>query len=77
MVSTKTFDRYEAEEGFKKFNKAFNSIREDIEKARREAESQAIIDTLKEMRHIKFEFTLFFVTQMVIDILLCLAIVLK
>lgn len=74
MVNTKTFDKYEAEE---KLDKVFNSIKKDIEKAKREAEMQAIIDTLKEMRHIKFEFTLFFVTQMVIDILLCLAIVLK
>lgn len=74
MVSTKTFDRYEAEE---KIDKIFNSISKDLEKAKREAETQAIIDTLKDVRHIKFEFTLFFVTQMVIDILLCLAIVLK
>lgn len=74
MVSTKTFDRYEAKE---KLDKIFKSISKDLEKAKREAETQAIIDTLKEMRHIKFEFTLFFVTQMVIDILLCLAIVLK
>ena len=74
MVSTKTFDRYEAEE---KLDKIFKSISKDLEKAKREAETQAIIDTLKEVRHIKFEFTLFFVTQMVIDILLCLAIVLK
>lgn len=74
MVSTKTFDRYEAEE---KIDKIFNSISKDLEKAKREAETQAIIDTLKDVRHIKFEFTLFFVTQMVIDILLCVAIVLK
>lgn len=74
MVSTKTFDKYEAEE---KIDKIFKSISKDLEKAKREAETQAIIDTLKDVRHIKFEFTLFFVTQMVIDILLCLAIVLK
>lgn len=74
MVSTKTFDKYEAEE---KLDKIFKSISKDLEKAKREAETQAIIDTLKDVRHIKFEFTLFFVTQMVIDILLCLAIVLK
>lgn len=74
MVNTKTFDKYEAEE---KLDKVFNSIKKDIEKAKREAEMQAIIDTLKDVRHIKFEFTLFFVAQMVIDVLLCLAIVLK
>lgn len=74
MVSTKTFDKYEAEN---EIDKIFKSISKDLEKAKREAESQAIIDTLKDVRHIKFEFTLFFVTQMVIDILLCLAIVLK
>ena len=70
MVNTKTFDKYEAEEKLR-------TIRKDIEKAKREAESRAIIDTLKDVRHIKFEFTLFFVAQMVIDVLLCLAIVLK
>lgn len=74
MVSTKTFDRYEAEE---KLDKIFKSISKDLEKAKRETETQAIIDTLKECRHIKFEFTLFFVTQMVIDILLCVAIIIK
>ena len=74
MVSTKTFDKYEAEN---EIDKIFKSLGKDLENIKRELESKAILQLIRDYNRLKVEFTLFFVVQMIINILLCLAIVLK
>ena len=74
MVSTKTFDNIEKEN---ELDKLFKSISKDLEKVRRNAESKAIINLIRDYKRLNVELTTFLIVQMIINILLCLAIVLK
>lgn len=74
MVSTKTFDNIDKEN---ELDKLFKSISKDLEKVRRDAESKAIINLIRDYNRLNVELTTFLIVQMIINILLCLAIVLK